>query len=202
MPSGRLNLTTRNQITFTLRRLTCPQVYINDELIPQTDSVRYLGLTLDRRLTWGPHTRNTNQAITRRIKSLYTLLNPKSKLSLVQKLNIYTHLIKPIWSYGIQIYGTSKNSNINKIQIQQSKFLRLISQAPRYISNKTLHTDFKLLTIHKYTKLYYTRFHNKLHGHPNHLIHHMSTPHLPDNPPRRLKRCWTRDLLGVSDRVW
>ena len=106
-----LNNTKSQHITFTLRRQTCPPVHINNQYIPQTDTVRYLGMTLDRRLTWASHTRNTKQAITRRIKSLYSLLHPKSKLNVNQKLNIYKYLIKPIWTYGIQIYGAAKNTH-------------------------------------------------------------------------------------------
>ena len=39
-------------VTFTLRKQTCPQVSINNITVPDKDTVRYLGMTLDRRLTW------------------------------------------------------------------------------------------------------------------------------------------------------
>jgi hypothetical protein len=45
-------------ITFTTRRGTCLPVHINNVQLPQTEEVKYLGLHLDRRLTW--HNINTS----------------------------------------------------------------------------------------------------------------------------------------------
>jgi hypothetical protein len=55
----------RTQIfTITLRKGHCPAVNINQTLIPQAESVKYLGLQFYRRLTWKDHTamkKKTNQ---------------------------------------------------------------------------------------------------------------------------------------------
>jgi hypothetical protein len=48
------NETKSTHVTFTTRRATCPPVHINDVQLPQKD-VKYLGLHLDRRLTWHKH---------------------------------------------------------------------------------------------------------------------------------------------------
>jgi hypothetical protein len=42
-------------VTFTTRRETCLQVDINNVQLPQEEVVKYLGLHLDRRLTWHKH---------------------------------------------------------------------------------------------------------------------------------------------------
>jgi hypothetical protein len=42
-------------VTFTRRREMCPQVHINNVQLPQENDVKYLGLHLDRRLTWHKH---------------------------------------------------------------------------------------------------------------------------------------------------
>jgi hypothetical protein len=49
------NETKSVHVTFTTRRKTCPPVHINDVQIPQENHVKYLGLHLDRRLTWHTH---------------------------------------------------------------------------------------------------------------------------------------------------
>jgi hypothetical protein len=55
-------------------------------------------------------------------------------------LLIYKAVIKPIWSYGIELWGCASKSNIVIIQRSQSKILRATANAPRYITNHTLHT--------------------------------------------------------------
>ena len=55
------------------------------------------------------------------------------------KLLLYKAILKPIWTYGVQFWGCSKPSNTKIIQRIQSKILRMVFNAPRYVSNKTLH---------------------------------------------------------------
>jgi hypothetical protein len=51
-------------ITFTTRSTECPQVMLNDEPIPMKNEVKYLGLRLDRRLTWKAHIKAKNSSLT------------------------------------------------------------------------------------------------------------------------------------------
>jgi hypothetical protein len=90
--------------------------------------VRYLGLYLDRRLTWAAHIRNKQLVLNNRLRQLRFLLSSKY-VTLHNKILIYKVLLKPIWSYGIQLWGTAKDSNTNRIQMpptdNQSSFLRI-----------------------------------------------------------------------------
>jgi hypothetical protein len=54
----------------------------------------------------------------------------KSKLSTNNKLLIYKVILKLIWTYGIQLWGTTSSSNIEILERFQSKVLRLIVDAP------------------------------------------------------------------------
>jgi hypothetical protein len=42
-------------VTFTTLREACPLVHINSVQLPHEEHVKYLGLHLDRRLTWHKH---------------------------------------------------------------------------------------------------------------------------------------------------
>jgi hypothetical protein len=42
-------------VTFTIGREICPVVYINNEPLPQAEDVKYLGIHLDKSLTWHKH---------------------------------------------------------------------------------------------------------------------------------------------------
>lgn len=72
-----------------------------------------------------------------KFKNLYWLLNKRSKLNLNSKILIYKSIIKPIWTYGVQLWGTAKTSNIQKLERAQTKIIRAMLGAPRYIK-KTL----------------------------------------------------------------
>jgi hypothetical protein len=43
------------QIIFTTKFTECPPVMLNNEPVPMKNEVKYLGLHLDRRLTWKTH---------------------------------------------------------------------------------------------------------------------------------------------------
>jgi hypothetical protein len=51
----KINETKSSHITFALRRGQCPPVNINQTDIPQAETVKYLGIHFDRRLTWKDH---------------------------------------------------------------------------------------------------------------------------------------------------
>jgi hypothetical protein len=58
---------------------------------------------------------------------MYWLLGRKSKLSTNNKLFIYKTILKPIWTYGIQLWGTASTSSIEILERFQSKALRMIT---------------------------------------------------------------------------
>jgi hypothetical protein len=63
------------------------------------------------------------------------------------KLLLYKQVLKPIWTYGIQLWGCAATSNINQIQVFQNKVLRGIVHVPWYYRNNHLHRDLKIPTI-------------------------------------------------------
>lgn len=57
-------------------------------------------------------------------------------------------LIKPLPTYGLQLWGDAKKSNFNKIRAFRNIVHRKIANAPPYISNLTLHSDLKIETVY------------------------------------------------------
>jgi hypothetical protein len=121
---------------------------------------------------------------------MYRLLGRKSKLSLENKLLLYKCILKPVWSYGIQLWGCAKPSHTKIIQRLQSKILRSITNAPRFVSNRTLHSDLHIpfvdTEINRLSKVY----HQRLAEHQNALIAEMTAQPISR---RRLKRRWPTD---------
>jgi len=100
--------------------------------------------------------------------------------------------LKPIWTYGIQLWGSAKKLNLNKIRAFQNITFRKITNAPPFVSNTTLHKDLGIKTVEEEAAIFYKRFYNKLEKHENPLIKDLYIPSLPGNPRRRLKKKWCR----------
>ena len=176
--------------TFTLRRKTCPQVFLNNNPIPQVKEVKYLGLTLDSKLTWQKHIFNKRKQLGLKVSSMYWLIGRKSHLSLENKILLYKSILKPIWTYGIQIWGTAAKSHTDIIQRFQNKVLRMIVDAPWYVTNETIQNDLNVPTIKDEITRYCQKYRCKIEAHPNQLAHNL----MNINPRRRIKKRVPSDL--------
>ena len=85
--------------------------------------------------------------ISLQLRRMYWITGRKSKLSLENKLLIDKNILKPIWTYGIPLWGTASNSKIEILQRFQNKVLGSIVNAPRYVPNTALHTDLQIPTV-------------------------------------------------------
>jgi hypothetical protein len=81
-------------------------------------------------------------------------LNRKSQLSVEYKLLVYKAILKPIWTYGVQLWGSASNSNIEILERFQSKMLRIITDAPRFLPNAVIKRDLKVLSVRQEVRNY------------------------------------------------
>jgi hypothetical protein len=74
---------------------------------------------------------------------------------------MYKTVLKPIWTYRIQLWGTASTSNIEILERFQSKTLRMIVDAPWYVPNTVIRRDLQTPTvkeeIHRYSSQYMAR---------------------------------------------
>jgi hypothetical protein len=98
-------------------------------------------MTLDAKLRWKAHVKKKREELELRYQKMYWLIGRNSSLSLHNKLLIYKQILKPVWTYGIQLWGCTKPSNIEIIQRFQYKVLRNMVNTPWYIRNNDLHRD-------------------------------------------------------------
>jgi len=96
---------------------------------------------------------------------MYWLMGRRSALSTHNKLVLYKQILKPVWRYGIQLWGCTKPSNTAVIQRFQNKVLRNIVDAPWYVRNADLHRDLKMEMVTAESR----RFARK---HEERLLHH------------------------------
>lgn len=126
-PSGKLHL------DFSLRSHGHEPLYYNTDRIPLMDHAKFLGMHLDKRLTYKPHVRLKRLELNLRLGRLRWLLCPKSTLSLVKRKLIYISILLPVWMYGIQLWGCTANSNRQPIQSFQNIVVQLITGSPWFV---------------------------------------------------------------------
>jgi hypothetical protein len=120
-------------------------------------------------------------------KATFTLFKHVSYCLLL----IYKVILKPIWTYGIQLWGTTSNPNIEILELFQSKVLRLIVDAPWYVSNSIIRNDLQIPTVKEEISRFSSHYNVRISVHPNELIASLTEPPIQ----RRLRRYWPHNLL-------
>jgi len=70
----------------------------------------------------------------------------------------------------MELWCCGSKSDTVIMQRSQSKILRAIANAPRYVTNHTLHTDFKIPYVSDVIHERINKHHNKLEARPNPLL--------------------------------
>jgi hypothetical protein len=68
-------------------------------------------------------------------------LNSKSDLSVRNGVLLFKQLIRPMMDYACPAWRSAARSHVRRLQVLQSKFLRLVTGAPRYVSNRQIHEN-------------------------------------------------------------
>jgi hypothetical protein len=127
-----------------------------------------------------------------KLRSLYWMIGRNSKLSLNNKLLLYKAILKPVWTYGIQLWGSAANSNLGILERFQSKVLPIIVNAPWFVPKRIIAHDLQIKTVKSEITYYCVNYNKRLENHPNALANHLVTK---TNKQRRLKRHTTYDSV-------
>jgi hypothetical protein len=79
-------------------------------------------------------------------------------------------ILKPIWIYGIQLWGTASTSNIGILERFKSKTLRMIVDALLNVLNTVIQRDLQILRVKEEIRRYSSQYSSRLSAHPNDLI--------------------------------
>ena len=69
------------------------------------------------------------------------LLNGKSDLSVRNGVLLYKQLTRPMMDYACPAWRSASRSHVRRLQVLQSKCLRLATGAPWYVSSRQIHED-------------------------------------------------------------
>lgn len=143
-----LNTQKTNYITFTTRQnQTNSQInlFVGDDHINQVDQTKFLGLFIDKHLSWDNHVKYVARRISSGIyalKRLYYLCN-LPVLKTVFHAHIQSHI-----AYGLCVYGGTSKTNLNKILILQKKAIRTMLNLSKEESVRQLFIEHQILTVY------------------------------------------------------
>ena len=88
--------------------------------------MKYLWLTLDRKLTFAAHMKNTLTKYDKITRMLYSLISRRSHLDVNSKLLLYKTVLKPSMTYGFPAWYDCATSHRKKLQVKQNRLLKMM----------------------------------------------------------------------------
>ncbi|KAJ4427500.1 hypothetical protein ANN_25148 [Periplaneta americana] len=165
-----LNYNKCEAMIFTLcRPANPPCINLSTNVIPwkpKDEAVKYLGVHLDRRLSWKHHINNKLKLAYSRLAKLYPLLNKKSSLKLQNCMLLYRSLLRPLLLYACPVWGGAAISEIKHIQSFQNKVLRISLNSPWFVRNSQLHRETGIDTIKQFIHSQAKKFYDNLENVP------------------------------------
>ena len=117
--------------------------FLNSSLV-RSDSVKFLGVTLDEHLKFDIHINN----VCNKLKSLFHVFyNIRNFLSKDNIKTIYFSLVYSRIKYAITVYGQAGSTKMNKIQVLQNKLLKVLAGKKFRFSTDRLHDEFDLFKV-------------------------------------------------------
>ena len=136
-------------VIFTGRRFKHDfKIKIRDLILKRKTHAKYLGVTLDEKLSWDPHINQLKKKLSSTVWALSSLRNAASPEIL---RIIYFGLIHSKLSYCLSNWGAVPQTKKNKIITMQKRAIRIISKAPRLSHSEPL---FKNQHIMKVNEMY------------------------------------------------
>lgn len=166
--------------------------------IPWAQEAKYLGVTLDSKMTFSKHVTKVRN----RAAFVLGRLNPmigNARMSLRNKLTLYKLCVRPIMTYAGVVFSHIAPSHINRLQVIQNRFLKRATGTGtlRFIRMSDLHREFDLPSIRAYLKSMCKNYFEKAVRHPNPLVVAAADYPVEHNPPLRRRR--PRHVLSDPD---
>jgi len=167
-----VNAAKSTAVLFSKRRSYNPegQVTIFGTTIPWKDQAKYLGVILDRKLTFRPHIVSARQKAIGAMRQLYPMIHRRSRLSLGNKLLMYRMIVRPTMLYASPVWGHAARTHIDSLQRVQNNYLRKAFNAPWYVRNSQLHREAEMPALEDYLTETARRAFRRAETHPNKLV--------------------------------
>ncbi len=108
-----------------------PELYFRQSPITVTDTVRFLGVTFDKKLTFVPHIKNLRLKCEKTLNLLKVLSNTSWGADRTSMMRIYRSIIRSKMDYACCTYGSARKSALRTLNTVHHTALRTASGAFR-----------------------------------------------------------------------
>jgi hypothetical protein len=135
----------KTQAIYFSKRLRMPgdELQLNGRNIPFVNSVKYLGVIFDRRMTWRQHIEKIAAKALGTYIRAYSIFKSKH-LNANIKLIMCRALIRSIMTYACPTWEFAADTQLMNLQRLQNRVLRAISKLDRRTPVRDFHLAFKI----------------------------------------------------------
>ena len=172
----------------TGRAKAAPNLTMGEEAIPWVDQAKYLGVVIDRRLSFSSHVDHLVKKGRASISTLSKYANARNIIQEATKLTLYKALVLPSLTYGLPAWQGVSQRAFERLRVLERKWIRMVTMAPRYLETHDLYERCTAINLRAEAEGAREQF--RLHSdHPNPLIRDIFLPRPPgkkayplDNP--------------------
>lgn len=159
--------TRKHQLDYT------PSVALGDVGIEWQDTVKYLGVTLDKRLTFRQHLDETRLKALAKLTALRPLLSMKT-MSTEAKVQLYTTIVRPTMTYGCAVWAECAETHRSRLQKIQNRALRAALRLPQFARTADVHRQCDVPMLDTFIDRLNSNFFADLGDHPNPLVRQLA----------------------------
>ena len=173
---------------------TSQVISIGEEHVPESSFVKYLGIILDKKLTFVEHIRQ----VVKRVSKLGGILTRvRYFVSRQHLIRFYNSYIKPVIQYGILVYGCTSVNALKPLITAQKRIIRSINFRPPQTHTYSLYGRDNILTVCELHAYELVKFVMKSLG-DKHRSSSLNAMFILNTGTRRITRRQKRGLLNVT----
>ena len=120
------------------------ELKVNDQLIQNVPTYKYLGINLDQTLNFNYHLKNVVNTISRK---LYIFSKIRRFLNVKTSIILYKTMILPFFDYGDVVYMFSNSNILHKLDRMHLRGLKISLKADHKMSDNVIFNDCKISNL-------------------------------------------------------
>ena len=171
-----------------------PNPTFGGQVLKVVHSHKYLGVTIDRKLTWRKHVEATAEKAEKSLRLILRLCDTKRGVSQKLLILLYESCIRPILEYASEVWGDVSKTNAQKLTTVQHHALKASLGVNRRSHTMDVCVESQVPPLGPRRKIQVLRFWKNLHVHPRPLTKFFAE--LPDK-----KRLQKKQRSSFLERV-